>query len=162
MLRHPMERTRILWMVSTPVKVFPGTHDKLGSYAARLANHETKEDEEVAREQPVMARPVMDDEHRLIRHYAKSLTDEPELTSPSTTQIARDLDRQEKRDLEDLIMSLENNNRALQGEDKQHSLSTAPESKGTQCDPCGGPGQRGLFTTAEGTPGGTRGGARGA
>lgn len=28
-------------------------------FIARLANHETKEDEEVAREQPVMARPVM-------------------------------------------------------------------------------------------------------
>ncbi|KAL9951367.1 hypothetical protein ACROYT_G044020 [Oculina patagonica] len=103
---------------SSPVKVFPGTHDKLGSYAARLANHETKDDEEVTKERPVMARPVMDDEHHLIRHYTKSLTGEPsgELTSPSTSQVARDMDSQEKRDLEDLITTLENDNRALQGE----------------------------------------------
>ncbi|KAJ7347167.1 hypothetical protein OS493_039972 [Desmophyllum pertusum] len=55
-------------------KMYPivGFRDSVdGSNPVKTSKPRDKEDEEVAREQPVMARPVMDDEHRLIRHYAK-------------------------------------------------------------------------------------------
>lgn len=85
------------------VKVFPGTHDKLGSYAARLANHEAREEEISREEVPVITRTAI-------------FTEEPEAMGPSPTEIASDLpvDSPERRDLEDLISTLENDNRALQ------------------------------------------------
>ncbi|XP_074611916.1 dystrophin-like isoform X1 [Acropora palmata] len=102
------------------VKAFPGTHDKLESYAARLANHEVKEEEQVTREDPAMTRLAMGDEHHPVQQYAKCLTREPDVMggSPSPTDMMKDLavSNQEKQDLEHLITTLESDNRALQSQ----------------------------------------------
>ncbi|KAK2554966.1 Dystrophin [Acropora cervicornis] len=102
------------------VKAFPGTHDKLESYAARLANHEVKEEEQVTREDSAMTRLAMGDEHHPVQQYAKRLTREPDVMggSPSPTDMMKDLavSNQEKQDLEHLITTLESDNRALQSQ----------------------------------------------
>ncbi|XP_058941147.1 dystrophin isoform X1 [Pocillopora verrucosa] len=100
-----------------PEKVSPGLNVKNRDHAARLASHETREERSSSKEKPSVTRSVIRaDEHGLIQHYTKSLTSEPESMSASPTQNARYGDIQSKGDLEHLIKSLENDNRALQGE----------------------------------------------
>lgn len=115
----------------TPRKGLPETRNKPEGHTARLPQNELREeDEEPTYAQPVRTRPVKNDEHRLIRHYAKSLTGQPDSTSPDASQMARDLDSQEKQDLEDLIARLEDDNRALQGEiNTIHQLQRHNESE---------------------------------
>ncbi|CAH3036381.1 unnamed protein product [Porites lobata] len=115
----------------TPRKGLPETRKKPEGHTARLPQNELREeDEEPTYAQPVRTRPVKNDEHRLIRHYAKSLTGQPDSTSPDVSQMARDLDSQEKQDLEDLIARLEDDNRALQGEiNTIHQLQRHNESE---------------------------------
>ncbi|PFX17752.1 dystrophin-like isoform X2 [Stylophora pistillata] len=101
----------------TPGEVLPGSNVKERDDAVRPESHETREERNAIREKPSMTRPIVrDDEHGLIQHYAKSLTGEPESMSPGSAQVARDRDSQKKVELEHLIKSLENDNRALQGE----------------------------------------------
>lgn len=100
-----------------PGEVLSGSNVKdRGDAVSRPASHETREERNTSREKPWMTRPIMDDEHGLIHHYARSSTGEPESMSLGSAQVVRYRDSQKKVELEHLIKSLENDNRALRGE----------------------------------------------